>query len=130
MDKIVVHGSDGRILKGHSSDFSAHRPYFHLVTIQILFDSEKVWLENQKGVFFVKDFRGNSSHIDLHFWTASRDSGKHVMVKFRDGERMFGIVESDESNHTGFFIRPVDPFGNTTRAYVVNSFIDSVQISE
>lgn len=130
MEKIVVHGNDGRILKGHSSDFSSHRPFFHLVTIQRPFDSEKVWLENQKGVFFVKDFRGNPSHVDLHFWTTSKDAGRQVMVTFRDGEKIFGTVESDEDDHTGFFINPVDPFGNNTRVYAVNNFVDSVQLAE
>jgi len=130
MEKIVVHGNDGRILKGHTSDFSTHRPYFHLVTIQRPFDSEKVWLANQKGVFFVKDFSGNPSHIDIHFWQNAHDAGKPVVVTFRDGEKMYGNAELEEDDHRGFFIFPVDPVGNNKKAYVVNSFIDSVQIAE
>lgn len=130
MDKIVVHGDEGRIVKGHSSDFSPHRSYFHLATLQCPFDSEKIWLGNQKAIFFVKDFTGDSSHIDLHDWDRAPNSGRHVIVKFKDGEKLFGTAESISRDHTGFFLFPVDPYSNTLKAYVINSFVSSVELVE
>jgi hypothetical protein len=130
MDKIVVHDDEGRITKGHSSDFSPHLPYFHLATLQCPFDSEKICLGNQKAVFFVKDFTGDSSHIDLQDWNRAPDSVKHVVVTFKDGEKLIGTAESVNSCHTGFFLYPVDPYSNIVRVYVINSFISSVKIAD
>jgi len=123
-----VHGNEGRILKGSSSDFSPNRPFFHLVTIQRPFDSEKVWVVNQKAIFFVKDFTGDASHLDLHDWRRAPNTVKHVVVTFRDREKLFGTAESVERDHTGFFLLPLDPYGNNIKAYVVNSFVESVEI--
>jgi len=130
MDKIVVHGDEGRIIKGHSSDFSPHKEFFHLATLQRPFDSEKIWLGNQKAVFFVKDFEGDASHQDLHYWHTAPESGGHVVVTFRDREKLFGTAESVDRDHIGFFLYPVDPYANTIKAYVINSFISSVEIVE
>ncbi len=130
MDKIVVHGGNGRILKGTSSDFSPNLPHFHLATLQRPFDSEKICLGNQKAIFFVKDFTGDPSHIDLHDWNRAPDSGMHVIVTFKDGEKLFGTAESIDKDHKGFFIKPADPYANTIKAYVMNSFVSSVKLAE
>lgn len=128
MDKIVVHGDEGRITKGHSSDFSPNLDHFHIATLQRPFDSQKIWLGYQKAIFFVKDFTGDSTHLDLHDWRRASDSGKHVVVTFRDGEKLMGTAESISRDHIGFFLYPVDPYANTIKAYVINSFISSVEI--
>jgi len=128
MDKIVVHGDDGRIMKGHSSDFSPNRDYFHLATLQRPFDSDKIWLGNQKAVFFVKDFEGDATHLDLHYLKRAPGSASQVMVTFKDREKLFGTAEVINRDHVGFFLYPLDPYSNTIKAYVINSFISSVEI--
>jgi hypothetical protein len=130
MDKIVVHRTDGVVKKGHSADFSPTRPYFHLATIQRPFDSEKVYLESLKAVFFVRDFTGDPTHIDLKGWRMAPGSGRHVIVTFKDGEKLYGTAESIHRDHMGFYLYPADPLSNTTKAYAVNTFIESVKLDE
>ncbi|HPF32287.1 MAG TPA: hypothetical protein P5207_06735 [Candidatus Sabulitectum sp.] len=128
MDKLVVHGNDGSISKGYSADFSPGAPYFHLATLQRPSDSEKVWLENQKAVFFVKDFSGDPTRIDGGGFRSTGRNGGTVVVTFKDGERMYGTAESIGGHRAGFFLYPVDPSSNTIKAYLVNRFISGVEI--
>lgn len=129
MDKLVVHGNDGRILKGYSADFSPGVPYFHLATLQRPSDAEKIWLENQKAVFFVRDFSGDPARVDHALRPAGRNGGT-VVVTFKDGERMYGTAESIGGHRTGFFLYPSDPSSNTIKAYLVNRFISGVEIEQ
>lgn len=130
MNKIVVHGNDGKISKGHSSDFTPSLPYFHLATVENPSDSVKFWLDNLKAVFVVMDFQGDSLHRDTHDFDQAPSSGKHIVVNFKDGEKLYGISELSHRNSTGFFIFPTDPNSNTIRAFVVSSAIASVDIAE
>lgn len=128
MDKIVVHSKDGRILKGSTSDFMADSPFFHLSTIQKPFDPEMILLDNQKAVFFVRDFSGDATYLDLQYWNRAPDSGKHVVVTFKDGEKLFGTADIASQSRTGFFLHPMDPVANNIRVYVVHTSVAGIEI--
>ncbi len=129
MINIVVHGKDGKISKGYSSDFSPALPCFHLATLENPSDSVKFWLDNLKAVFVVMDFHGDPLHLDSHEFNQASFSGKHIVVTFKDGEKFYGVSDLTHRTSTGFFIFPTDPDSNTIRAYVVSSAVESVDIT-
>lgn len=90
--------------------------------------TEEIRLDNLKAIFFVKDFRGDFLHVDSHDFSEAPTSGRHIIITFYDGEIFFGASETIHREKTGFFIRPIDPEANTIRAFVINSFIESVDI--
>lgn len=130
MNKIVVHGNDGTVSKGHTSDFNPALPYFHLVTLENPCDSIKIWLENLKAVFVVMDFEGDFLHQDTHDFDQVPFSGKHIVVKFKDGEKFYGTSDLCHRTSGGFYIFPVDPDSNTIRAWVVSSSIQRVDVTQ
>ncbi|MCK5130865.1 MAG: hypothetical protein KAR40_01770 [Candidatus Sabulitectum sp.] len=130
MNKVVVHLKNGEIAKGHTIDFSPGKEKFHLTGMSDPLCNEEISLENLKAIFFVKDFKGDFLHVDSHDFSKARVSGKHIAISFYDGEILFGISEAIHREKMGFFIFPIDPEANTERAFVINSFIESVDIVE
>jgi hypothetical protein len=59
-NKLIVHYADGRVLKGHSEDFSPNNPQFDLfqATAEATSKPTKVLVKELKGVYFVRDFEG------------------------------------------------------------------------
>ncbi|NOQ21992.1 MAG: hypothetical protein GQ565_04990 [Candidatus Aegiribacteria sp.] len=130
MNKIVVHWKNGEIAKGNTTDFSSARPTFHLKTMDDPLCVEEVKLDILKAVFFVKDFEGNSAHEDAHDFSKAPACGKHIIITFYDGEKFYGTSETIHRDRSGFFIFPIDTDANTIRAFVINSFIESVNLTE
>lgn len=127
MNKIVVHRKNGEIIKGKTNDFSPSRTSFHLRDYMDNSIVQEIELENLKAVFFVKDFMGNPEHTYSNDFSESRGFGKHIIVVFKDGERFHGTSGAIHRNRVGFFVSPIDPGANTTRAFVINSFIEDVE---
>ncbi len=130
MNKIVVHLKNGEIAKGYTDDFSPEKAVFHLTGMNDPLCIEEIRLDNLKAVFFVKDFLGDFLHTDSHDFGEATVSGKHVIISFYDGEILLGTSESIHRDKMGFFIFPIDPKANTKRAFVINSFIESIDIVE
>ena len=125
---IVVHLKNGEIAKGHSNDFSPEKAVFHLINMIDPLCTEEIRLDNPKAIFFVKDFRGDFLHVDSYDFSEAPVSGKHIIITFCDGEILFATSKTIYTNETGFFIYPIDPKANTIRAFVINSFIESIDI--
>jgi len=119
---------NGEIAKGYSSDFSPEEPLFHLVSITDPLCMEEIRLDNLKAVFFVKDFNGDFLHVDTHEFSDAPVSGVHIMISFFDGEILFATSNSIDKNGVGFFIHPIDREANTESAFVINSFIHSIDV--
>ncbi len=66
--KVVVHFSDGEILKGFSEAFSGKEGGFFLIPRDAGSNNEKVWvnLSSTKGVFLVKDWNDPVPDIDSY----------------------------------------------------------------
>ena len=130
MNKIVVHWENGEIAKGYSTDFSPSRAIFNLKTWNDPLCVEEISLDILKAVFFVKDFQGDFEHKDSHDFSNAPSCGKHIIITFYDGEKFYGTSETIHRDRLGFFIFPIDPDANTIRAFVINSFIESVNVQE
>lgn len=125
-----MHTKSGDIAKGYTEDFSTAKAKFFLISILDPLDKKEIYLENLKAVFFVRSFRGNFLHIDSHDFSEATVSGKHIVVSFFDGELLSGSSEAVQRDETGFFLFPIDPEANTLKAFVINSFIESIDFVE
>lgn len=122
--KIVVHYQDGRILKGHTSDFLHVRPTFHITLIDVPTGTPpvKVTLSDVKAVFFVKKFSGSLDHKNYKMFSKKKPvNGRKIMVQFTDGETLVGTTRGYDPNRHGFFIVPADRMSNNERCFVVKN---------
>jgi hypothetical protein len=131
MNKIVARFQDGRVLKGHSEDFLPAKGRFHLTPVGAAPEARPidVSLADLKAVFFVRDFEGDKSHVDLRIFDPSqRVVGRKLRILFNDGELMVGLTNAYQPGRAGFFIVPADTTSNTERAYIVTAATREVTI--
>ncbi|UCG66211.1 MAG: hypothetical protein JSW12_04035 [Deltaproteobacteria bacterium] len=90
VNKIVVRGKDGKILKGATADFLPNKPVFHLITGGIPGEEvREIFVDDLKAVFYVKSFDGNKDYNDIRGFIGRPREGKRVKVIFEDGEVIF-----------------------------------------
>jgi len=117
--KVVARYFDGRVVKGYTFDFGPAQPRFHVFAEPTATGpSTRVLVDELKALFFVRDLVGNPAHQDGHRF-APGEVGRHVEVRFRDGEVMVGTVDGPSTDVPGFFLVPADPESNNLRVYVV-----------
>ncbi len=93
-NKIVVHEKGGNILKGTTADFLPKRPLFHIAVGGIHSEEiKKIFMDNLKAIFFVKDFSGNSDYKEAKGFSDRPASGKKIRAMFKDGEIVSGHTE-------------------------------------
>jgi len=129
-DKVVAHYKDGRILKGHTRDFSPEREAFTLQPYVAGADAIPVAIEDLKAVFHVKTFEGNRDHgrspeqvgeIPEPRFQEAKNKSRKALLEFVDGERMWGYAAGLDRSLPGFFFFPTDPQSNNLRVYVVRT---------
>lgn len=129
-DKVVAHFRDGRVVKGHTRDFSPARDSFTLQPYSGEAGPVAVFLDELKAVFHVRTFEGNPGHprakerideIPEPRFARMMDEGRKVALQFVDGERLWGYAEECGREDRGFFFFPTDPSDNNMRIYVVKS---------
>jgi hypothetical protein len=124
--KVVARYLDGRLVKGYTFDFGPAQPRFHVFPEpSATGPSTRVLVQELKALFFVRDFAGDPAHQDDQR-IAPGEAGRHVEVRFRDGEVMVGTVDESSTDGPGFFFVPADPESNNLRVYVVASAIRTV----
>lgn len=131
MNKIVVRTAAGEIIKGHSGDFSRHKPSFLLSSTDgAIRTNQIIELKDLKAIFFVKSFEGNFLHKRKLYFGNDDSYGQKIIVTFKDGEEFIGRVETMHSDpdDSGFFIFPLDSESNIIRAFFLNSAIAGIQI--
>ena len=119
--KVVVHFTDGELLKGTTQDFFPNRPLFHLIPAGGG-PRVEVRIHLLKAVFFVKSLEGDSKRTSVKTFLsapAATAHGKKLAVRFKDGEVMFGYTLSYQPEREGFMLFPVDADSNNIRVYVV-----------
>jgi hypothetical protein len=120
---VVARYADGRVLKGHTNDFVANRPLFHVQDIasgQVV----EVRCKQLKALFFVHSAEGNAHRDDLRgFVDGPQETaqGKKIAVRFRDGEFLCGYTLSWTPEREGFFMFPSDSGSNNQRIYVISA---------
>jgi hypothetical protein len=137
-DKVVAHFRDGRVIKGHTRDFSPARDSFTLQPYSGESGPVPVFLDELKAVFHVRTFEGNPGHpprtpqvgtIDEPRFTKVMDQARRVALQFADGERLWGYAQMDEDDR-GFFFFPTDREDNNLRIYVVKSSLKEMVFLE
>ena len=119
--KVVARYVDRRLVKGYTFDFGPSQPRFHVFAQPSASGpSTQVLVRELKALFFVRDLVGNPARQDgQEFPSGDAAAGRHVEVRFRDGEVMIGTADSPTTDALGFFLVPADPESNNLRVYVV-----------
>jgi hypothetical protein len=126
--RIVVRYKDGRLVKGFSHDFHPTRAHFTIWSAINApdHDSVVVPVAGLKAVFFVRDFKGDSSYVeDRSFDEATH--GRRIEVTFFDNEVLTGTTLTYRPDGQGFFVTPADPRVNNLRVFVVTSAVRHVR---
>lgn len=92
---------------------------------------EEIGLANVKAVFFVRDFSGQTNHVDILFHDRlPAMECLWIRIQFSDGETIEGIINNtqDYIMGPGFFMTPADPIGNNWLIYVSKSKLLSFEI--
>jgi hypothetical protein len=126
--KLVVRYLDGRVIKGHTLDFSSTKDSFHLLPVDNPSNSVEVRLAQIKAVFFVKDFMGQREYDErLEFDGSHPVMGRKIQVTFNDGEVLVGTSEVYMPNRKGFILFPADRRSNSEKVFVVNAAVREVK---
>jgi hypothetical protein len=124
VNKVVVRFADGRIVKGTTADFVPAKDIFHVkvTTDGAAAKPVEVHVKDLKAVFFVKDFTGDSQHVDSNDFDPSRPSAERkIRVEFKDGEVLVGTTAGYQPGRPGFFLVPADQSSNSERCYIVTA---------
>lgn len=124
MDKVIAHFQDGRILKGHTLDFDPTRSWFNLTPLDYTIGGKptRVQIPDLKGLFFVRNFKGNPSYHKVNTFNRSgRVLGQKVQVTFQDGEVLQGLAQTISPQQLGFYVVPADRYSNNQRCYIVKT---------
>lgn len=128
--KIVTHFADGRILKGITQDFFPNKDVFHM-TVEGSKPGEKpleIEVKRLKAIFFVKDFQGDRTYREKRDFGASTFYGKKTIVRFKDGEVLYGFTQGYSSTRPGFFLFPADPKTNNSKVFVMATSVQKVEV--
>lgn len=134
-EKVVAHLRDGEIVKGYSRDFSDSIGSFHILNnTEPVATSRKVAVDDLKALFFVRTW-GRSPGLVLRNYRFGvggmrGEPGRRAMVKFQDGEKVWGYVMPHRSSREGFYLIPADPEDNNLKIYVVRSSLDEIYYLE
>ena len=124
MNKVVARFTDGRMVKGVTSDFVPAKERFHVADASAAPGSmpTEIQATDLKALFFVKDFAGNPQRGDRNqFDPAHPPVGRRIRVEFKDGEVLVGTTQGYQPGRPGFFLVPADPGSNIERCYVVTA---------
>ena len=128
-NKIVLHDKEGNILKGTTADFLPKRPLFHIAVGGIHGEEvKKIFMDNLKAIFFVKDFSGNRDYKETKDCSDRPASGKKIRARFKDGEILSGHTHVLNLNQPGFFLLPADPKSNNERIFIVLSSLSKLEV--
>jgi hypothetical protein len=128
-NKIVVHEKGGNILKGTTADFLPKKSLFHLNVGGIQGEEvKKIFMDNLKAIFFVRDFVGDKHYIETKVFSDCFTAGKRIRAMFKDGEIVFGYTHALNLNQPGFFLVPTDPQSNNERIFIVFSALSTLEV--
>lgn len=128
--KVVVHFTDGRIVKGHTSNFSADKSSFHVCPVldSPATESCEILLKDIKAIFVVKDFSGVPAYSEEAAFPAGKQPiGRKAEIRFYDGEVIVGSVVSHDPRRPGFIVIPADPRSNNRSIFVSSSAVSEIR---
>jgi hypothetical protein len=116
--KVILRYLDGSVLRAYAPLFkegSDPVPAADISGIPLI-----VPLSQLKAVFFVRTFTGHPDYDGPATLDAmsSQGSGRLVLVRFSDGERVLGEVHEKTDTARGFYLTVLDPEDNNLLIYV------------
>jgi len=117
---------NGRILKGRLTSFQQSSGFVRIIDQATGF-VESVRLDELKAVFFVRDFSGTPGHSDQKSFPPRPEYGRRTVVRFQDGEELWGYTQGYSAERVGFFLFPADKSSNNERVYVVSASMESIR---
>ncbi len=131
--KVVVKFKDGEIIKGWVEDFRPDRESFTFFPLIEYSEEEmlKIKFSSLKAVFFIKDYMGNKDYKKVRTFdvkTKVTPSQRKLIVKFKDGENLYGTSHSCGRYKIGFFVYPIDPKDNNERIFIIHSAVESLRL--
>lgn len=127
-NKVVVHMKDGRIHKGVTQDFEPSRQSFYLLPAEGGGIPMKISLQDMKAMFYVRDYIGNRHFSASRQHPGDVEKARKVILKFRDGEELWGTMEDLSDEGDGFFFYPTDKEDNNIRIFVIRSSLGGMEI--
>ncbi len=128
--KVVVRRLDHELIKGFVDSASYLKPN----AIEML-DREgralTVSLAEIKGVFFVREFDGNSQRSERKlFQSRPRMAGLWVQMTFKDQEILEGLLPGNliEFSPEGFLLTPADLYSNNLKIFVPRSALSEITV--
>ncbi|MCH7548709.1 MAG: hypothetical protein IH969_04075 [Candidatus Krumholzibacteriota bacterium] len=125
---MIAHFRDGSLVKGTTSDFFPTRKKFNITDAGG--KEHRVQIGALKAIFFVRELEGDPEHAERKGFFHRQSRGKKVMVKFSDGEVIFGHTLSYSRRGQGFFMFPGDPDCNNTKVFVVHAATELVKVMD
>jgi len=123
-NRIIARFTDGKILKGTTSDLLPNKTVFHL-SENGTGDVHKIDTNQLKAIYFVKNFEGNKDYQDKND-VERVGLGKKILVSFKDGETLVGYTQGYSANRSLFIVFPCDPDSNNEKVFVVTGATDTV----
>ncbi len=128
---VVARGRDGQMVKGLLRDFS---PESGTLTVIRADDGmeETLDLAGLKALFFVKSYTGRPFYDERKDFEIANEFGRRAIVRFHDGEELWGYVltaEVSDPGRRGFFFFPVDPESNNLKLYIVRSAVADITLA-
>ena len=130
---VIIRFLDGRIIRGYIDKFSQQNSHISIVDEKS--NKQSIQLNQLKAVFYVKSFEGNKHYAEKKTFRETKQKGKKILVRFKDGESLTGHLEGDvpwergfflEPKKGGFFLIPSDYKSNNRRVFVVSEAVTNV----
>jgi hypothetical protein len=131
LNKVVARFTDGRMVKGSTSDFVPAKEFFHVAPADAPKGTKPrlVHVKDLKAIFFVKDFVGRPGYTPTNEFEGDKaPSGRKIKVVFTDGETIVGTTQGYQPGRAGFFMVPADSAANIERCYVVSAATSEITL--
>jgi hypothetical protein len=127
--KIIARFTDGRVLKGTTTNFNeAARDFVLILAGEGPPQAVAVEMRPLKALYFVRDFEGDASRKDDWSFRSNQPyAGRRIEVTFNDGEVIAGSTPDYNPAMPGFFVFPAGAQSNTIKVFALASGIKSIR---
>ena len=127
--KVLIRRYDRETLAGYVNPLSFLQPE----GVELLSDQANVTMipyPEIRSVAFVKELEGAGAPERANFQNRPKTPGLWVVLKFRDGEVLEGILPNNllHIESAGFTVIPPDPTGNLQRLWVPRAALLAVEV--
>jgi len=128
--KIVVHMKGGSIHKGITQDFQPEMESFHVLPAEGGGVPMRVRVDEMKALFWVRDYMGNRHFVARRDFADVQQADRRAVVTFDDGEEIWGTLDRETGDGSGFFLFPADKGDNNVRIFVNRSALKDLRFIE